>query len=502
MEPKSIQWDLSFIFFSTKNVLKTLGPPRICSILLLAQFTGFNKHRYFHSRSRVGPSISYYIEIWSKAKSLLERLLPIPMKSIGPRNEYIGRIFWVDCFAPVFYKRKKISESGFPGSERRVLVYHALNLTGVRGGGGTGSEKRGIWLKISNETVAGIDISFKEKDIISEFSLCILYGYPIARAMIGKWFDQAKHKQLEFGTAIRKLSERLDFVISFAFREKYQLKWRRAISLQNGAQCLCGNATRSLVGLGEESHESDFLRKISKRIDLVRQGWLVNRIDFYSKVRRYRQYSYDSTRASFVQRSFDSIRKEDSEYHYNTLRSIKRSDYQQLKERSFFGILPFQTEGREIESDRFPKYLSGYSSCPGYSRNKAKNFFGILQEPFVLFSDRWSELHLGSNPTERPLGIKINKMVLLSLPGDRKIKEIVNIFKKLRIYKIPSQFILFHSDRDVIRFRRMNWIWTKMNLFIEGSEKLGPDLLRELFLKIQNQKVVVASNNIGGSQSI
>ncbi|MBA0869879.1 hypothetical protein Goshw_004638 [Gossypium schwendimanii] len=35
-------------------------------------------------------------------------------------------------------------------------------------------------------------------------------------------------------------------------------------------------------------------------------------------------------------------------------------------------------------------------------RKKLKNFLGILQDPFVLFfSNRWSELHLGSNPTER-----------------------------------------------------------------------------------------------------
>ena len=86
----------------------------------------------------------------------------------------------------------------------------------------------------------------------------------------------------------------------------------------------------------------------------------------------------------------------------------------------------------------------------------------------------------------------IKKMFRLSLSGDRKNKEMVNIFKIItdlqntasihlissdpgcdmvpkdeldmdisnKIYKIRSQFTLFHQIRDVIWFRRMNWIWT------------------------------------------
>ena len=86
----------------------------------------------------------------------------------------------------------------------------------------------------------------------------------------------------------------------------------------------------------------------------------------------------------------------------------------------------------------------------------------------------------------------IKKMFRLSLSGDRKNKEMVNIFKIItdlqntvsihpissypgfdmvpkdeldmdssnKIYKIRSQFILFHHIRNVIWFRRMNWIWT------------------------------------------
>jgi hypothetical protein len=73
-----------------------------------------------------------------------------------------------------------------------------------------------------------------------------------------------------------------------------------------------------------------------------------------------------------------------------------------------------------------------------------------------FFSDKWSELHLGSNPTAleiRHFGRK-NKMFLLSLSGgDRNQWWIYS--RSLGIYKIPSQFILFHQIGDMIWFLRM-----------------------------------------------
>ncbi|MBA0796713.1 hypothetical protein Gohar_007456, partial [Gossypium harknessii] len=76
-----------------------------------------------------------------------------------------------------------------------------------------------------------------------------------------------------------------------------------------------------------------------------------------------------------------------------------------------------------------------------------------------FFSDRWSELHLGSNSTERSTrdqNLLKKEQDVSFVPSKRsENKEIVNI---LRIYKIPSQFILFHQIRDVIWFRKMNWI--------------------------------------------
>ncbi|KAL2556331.1 Protein Ycf2 [Forsythia ovata] len=182
---------------------------------------------------------------------------------------------------------------------------------------------------------------------------------------------------------------------------------------------------------GKNPHESDFLRNVSREnLIWLDNVWLVNKDRFFRKVRNVSSnIQYDSTRSSFVQVTdssqlkglkgssdqsrdhLDSISNEDSEYH--TL--INQREIQQLKERSILWDPSFlQTEGREIESDRFPKCLSGYSSMSRLFTEREKQMINHLLpeeiEEFLgnptrsvrsFFSDRWSELHLGSNPTER-----------------------------------------------------------------------------------------------------
>nr|YP_009868646.1 hypothetical chloroplast RF21 [Syringa wolfii]YP_009868666.1 hypothetical chloroplast RF21 [Syringa wolfii]QKG63851.1 hypothetical chloroplast RF21 [Syringa wolfii]QKG63872.1 hypothetical chloroplast RF21 [Syringa wolfii] len=139
----------------------------------------------------------------------------------------------------------------------------------------------------------------------------------------------------------------------------------------------------------------------------------------------------------------DSISNEDSEYH--TL--INQREIQQLKERSILWDPSFlQTEGTEIESDRFPKCLSGYSSMSRLFTEREKQMINHLLpeeiEEFLgnptrsvrsFFSDRWSELHLGSNPTERSTRDQklLKKQQDLSFVPSRRSenKEMVNIFK-------------------------------------------------------------------------
>nr|YP_010334742.1 Ycf2 protein [Dasispermum suffruticosum]UNH91658.1 Ycf2 protein [Dasispermum suffruticosum] len=138
-----------------------------------------------------------------------------------------------------------------------------------------------------------------------------------------------------------------------------------------------------------------------------------------------------------------SISNEDSEYH--TL--INQREIQQLKERSILWDPSFlQTERTEIESDRFPKSLSGYSSMSRLFTEREKQVINHLLpeeiEEFIVnptrsvrsfFSDRWSELHLGSNPTKR--STRDNKLLKKQqdfsfVPSRRsEKKEMVNIFK-------------------------------------------------------------------------
>ncbi|KAL4269668.1 hypothetical protein AHAS_AhasUnG0157200 [Arachis hypogaea] len=212
------------------------------------------------------------------------------------------------------------------------------------------------------------------------------------------------------------------------------------------------------VSWGKNPHESDFLRSISREnwiwLDNV---WLVNKDRFFSKVRNVSSnIQYDSTRSSFIQvtdssqlkgssdQSRDSIRNEDSEYHTLT----NQREIQQLKERSILCSDPsfLQTERTEIESERFPKCLSGYSSMCRLFMEREKQMNNHLLpeeiEEFLgnptranrsFFSDRWSELHLGSNPTERSTRdqklLKKEQDVSFVLSGRSESKEMVNIFK-------------------------------------------------------------------------
>ena len=359
-------------------------------------------------------------------------------------------------------------------------------------------KKRGFCCKISNETVAGIDISFKEKDIkYLEFLFVYYMDDPIRKGHDWELFDRLSPSKrrniinLNSGQLFEILVKDWICYLMFAFREKIPIevegfckqqgagstiqsndiehvshlfsrnKW--AISLQNCAQFHMWQFHQDLfVSWGKNPHESDFFRKISREnwiwLDNV---WLVNKDRFFSKVRNVSSnIQYDSTRSSFVQVTdssqlngssdqfidpFDSISNEDSEYHYHTL--INQREIQQLKERSILLDPSFiQTEGREIESDRFPKYLSGYSSMPRLFTEREKRMNNHLlpeeSEEFLgnptrairsFFSDRWSELHLGSNPTERSTRDQklLKKEQDVSFVPSRRSenKEIVNIFK-------------------------------------------------------------------------
>ena len=502
------------IFFHQERFIKLLDP-RIWSILLSRNSQGSTSNRYFTIKGVVLFVVAVLIyrinnrNMVERKNLYLTGLLPIPMNSIGPRNDTLEESFGSSninrLIVSLLYlpKGKKISESSFldpkestwvlPITQKCIMPESNWSSRWWRNWIG---KKRDSSRKISNETVAGIDISFKEKDIkYLEFLFVYYMDDPIRKGHDWELFDRLSPSKrrniinLNSGQLFEILVKDWICYLMFAFREKIPIevegffkqqgagstiqsndiehvshlfsrnKW--AISLLNCAQFHMWQFRQDLfVSWGKNPHESDFLRNISREnwiwLDNV---WLVNKDRFFSKVRNVSSnIQYDSTRSSFVQVTdssqlkgssdqfrdhFDSISNEDSEYH--TL--INQREIQQLKERSILWDPSFlQTERTEIESDQFPKCLSGYSSMPRLftEREKRMNnhllpeeieeFLGNPTRPIrSFFSDRWSELHLGSNPTERSTRDQklLKKEQDVSFVPSRRSenKEIVNIFK-------------------------------------------------------------------------
>nr|QXE41220.1 Ycf2 protein [Olea guangxiensis]QXE41239.1 Ycf2 protein [Olea guangxiensis] len=431
------------------------------------------------------------------------------MNSIGPRNDTleesvgssnINRLIVSLLYLP---KGKKISESCFLNPKESTWVLPITKKCsmpesnwGSRWWRNWIGKKRDSSCKISNETVAGIEILFKEKDIkYLEFLFVYYMDDPIRKDHDWELFDRLSLRKrrnrinLNSGPLFEILVKHWISYLMSAFREKIPIevegffkqqgagstiqsndiehvshlfsrnKW--AISLQNCAQFHMWQFRQDLfLSWGKNPHESDFLRNVSREnLIWLDNVWLVNKDRFFRKVRNVSSnIQYDSTRSSFVQVTdssqlkgssdqsrdhLDSISNEDSEYH--TL--INQREIQQLKERSILWDPSFlQTEGTEIESDRFPKCLSGYSSMSRLFTEREKQMINHLLpeeiEEFLgnptrsvhsFFSDRWSELHLGSNPTERSTRDQklLKKQQDLSFVPSRRSenKEMVNIFK-------------------------------------------------------------------------
>jgi hypothetical protein len=504
------------IFFHQERFMK-LFDPRIWGILLSRDSQGSTSNRYFTIKGVILLVVAVLISRINNRK-MVERknlylmgLLPIPMNSIGPRNETLEESFWSSninrLIVSLLYlpKGKKISESCFmdPHPQESTWVL-PINKKCIMPESNRGSrwwrnrigKKRDSSCKISNETVAGMEISFKEKDSkYLEFLFLFHTDDPIRKDHDWELFDRLSPRKkrniinLNSGQLFEILGKDLICYLMSAFREKRPIEGegffkqqgaeatiqsndiehlshlfsrnKRGISLQNCAQFHMWQFHQDLfVSWGKNQHESDFLRNVSREnwiwLDNV---WLVNKDRFFSKVRNVlSNIQYDSTRSIFVQVTdssqlkgssdqsrdhFDSIRNEDSEYH--TL--IDQTEIQQLKERSILWDPSFlQTELTEIESDRFPKCLFGSSSMSRLFTEREKQMNNLLLpeeiEEFLgnptrsirsFFSDRWSELHLGSNPTERSTRDKkfLKKKQDVSFVPSRRSenKEMVDIFK-------------------------------------------------------------------------
>nr|WGM76406.1 hypothetical protein RF2 [Geonoma longivaginata]WGM76423.1 hypothetical protein RF2 [Geonoma longivaginata] len=524
------------IFFHQERFMK-LFDPRIWSILPSRDSQGSTSNRYFTIKGVVLLVVAVLISRINNRKMVERKNLylmgllpipipPIPMNSIGPRNETLEESFWSSninrLIVSLLYlpKGKKISESCFMDPQESTWVL-PINKKCIMPESNRSSrwwknrigKKRDSSCKISNETVAGIEISFKEKDSKYLEFLFLSYTYdPIRKDHDWELFDRLSPRKkrniinLNLGQLFEILGKDLICYLMSAFREKRPIegevffkqqgaeatiqsndiehvshlfsrnKW--GISLQNCAQFRMWQFRQDLfVSWGKNQHESDFLRNVSREnLIWLDNVWLVNKDRFFSKVRNVlSNIQYDSTRSIFVQvrdssqlkgssdqsiDHFDSIRNEDSEYH--TL--IDQTEIQQLKERSILLDPSFlQTERTEIESDRFPKCLFGSSSMSRLFTEREKQMNDHLLpeeiEEFLgnptrsirsFFSDRWSELHLGSNPTERSTRDQkfLKKKQDVSFVPSRRSenKEMVDIFKIITYLQNTASIHPISSD--------------------------------------------------------
>ncbi|CAI9264622.1 unnamed protein product [Lactuca saligna] len=406
-------------------------------------------------------------------------LLPIPMNSIGPRNDTleesvgssnINRLIVSLLYLP---KGKKIYESSFLNPKESTWVLPITKKCsmpesnwGSRWWRDWIGKKRDSSCKISNETVAGIEILFKEKDLkYLEFFFVYYRDDPIRKDHDWELFDRLSLRKrqnrinLNSGPLFEILVKHWICYLMSAFREKIPIEVEGFFKQQGAGSTIKSNDIEHISSLvGEESARiGSFEERIEREFDLVRQCVVGKQGSVFCKVRNVSSnIQYDSTRSSFVQvrdssqlkgssdqsrDHFDSISNEDSEYH--TL--INQREIQQLKERSILWDPSFlQTEGTEIESNRFPKCLSGYSSMSRLFTEREKQMINHLLpeeiEEFLgnptrsvrsFFSDRWSEFHLGSNPTERSTRDQklLKKQQDLSFLRRSENKEMVNLFK-------------------------------------------------------------------------
>nr|UDZ61545.1 hypothetical protein RF2 [Echinodorus cordifolius] len=430
------------IFFHQDRFLK-LFDPRIWSVLLSRDSQGSTSNPYFMIKGVVLLVVVVLISRINNRKMVeiknlyLMGLIPIPMNSIGPRNETLEESFRSSNINRLIVsllhlpKGKKISESSFMDPQESTWVL-PINQKCIMPESNRGSrwwrnqigKKRDSSCQISNETVAGIEISFKEKDSKSmEFLFLSYMDDPIGKDHDWKLFDRLSPRKkqniinLNWGQLFEILGK--DLLMS-AFYEKGPIEGEGFLK-QQGA------------------------------LDNV---WLVNQDPFFSKVRNVSSnIQYDSTRSIFAdfrqwkgssyqsRDHFDSIRNEDSEYH------------------------------KWIDQTEIP-----------------------------FLSDKWSELHLGWNPTERStrdqkFWKKKEQDVSLVPFRQSENQEMVAIFKIIRYFQNtvsihpissdPGCYMVPKDEPDIdnkISFLNQNPFGGLFHLFHDrnkGEYTLGHDLESE-----------------------
>ncbi|KAJ8424314.1 hypothetical protein Cgig2_030340 [Carnegiea gigantea] len=183
MDPNQFIGILDSHYCSPRTFSKTLWPPNL-------EYPTFTQYQGIHNRNIVERKNLY-----------LRRLLPIPINSVGPRNDTLEKSFWSSnmivslLFLP---KEKKISESCFldpkestwflPITKKCIMPESNWGSRWWRNWIG---KKRDSSCKICNETITGIEISFKEKDIKYLAFLVVYYlDDPIRKDHDWELFDR------------------------------------------------------------------------------------------------------------------------------------------------------------------------------------------------------------------------------------------------------------------------------------------------------------------------
>nr|YP_010287005.1 hypothetical protein RF2 [Limnobium laevigatum]YP_010287022.1 hypothetical protein RF2 [Limnobium laevigatum]UKT61085.1 hypothetical protein RF2 [Limnobium laevigatum]UKT61086.1 hypothetical protein RF2 [Limnobium laevigatum] len=563
MKFSSVQ-SLARILFHQERFMK-LFDPRILSILLSRDSRGSRSNPYFTIKGVVLFVVVVLICRINNRK-MIERktfylmgLLPIPTNRIGPINDRLEESFWssnlnrLSVLLLHFPKGKNIDENCFMDSQEStwVLPINKGNPKSIMPESKRGSRwwRKGFGspsCKISNETVAGIEISFKEKD--SKYMEFLFLSYTIRKDPDWELWDRPSTRQkrniimnFNLDQLFEILGRHFICYLMVPFCKKGPIegegflkqqgaeatiqsndiedlshlfsgnKW--VISLQNSAQFHIWQFREDLfVSWAKNQHELDFLRNSRQNWISLENVWLVNKDPFFRKLRNVSSnIQYDSTRSIFTNSSqlkgssdqfrdhFDSIRNEDSEYH----KLIE--EIQQLKEESILG----DPERTEIESDRFPKSLFGSSSMSPEGEKQMNNHpLPEETEEFLgnsignsrgsipsFFSDRWSELHLGSNPTGGSTRDQKKKQDVSFVPFRRaENKERVEIFKIITYLLNTVSIHPISSDRgcdmvpkdepdiessNKISFKNKNPFFGFFHLWNKGGSTLRHDFESE-----------------------
>ncbi|MFS8003249.1 Protein Ycf2 A [Helianthus anomalus] len=348
------------IFFHQERFIK-LFDSRIWSILLSHNSQGSTSNRYFTIKGVILFGVAVLIYRINN-RNMVERknlyligLLPIPMNSIGPRNDTleesvgssnINRLIVSLLYLP---KEKKIYESSFLNPKESTWVLPITKKCSMPESN-WGSRWWRDWIgkksdsscKISNETVAGIEILFKEKDLkYLEFVFVYYRDDPIRKDHGWEFFGRLSLRKrqnrinLNSGPLFEILVKHWICYLMSAFREKIPIEVEGFFKQQGAGSTIQSN---------DIEHVSHLFSRNKSRLFTEREKQMINHM----------------------------LPEEIEEFLGNPTRSV----------RSFF-------------------------------------------------SDRWSELHLGSNPTERSTRDQklLKKQQDLSFLRRSEKKEMVNLFK-------------------------------------------------------------------------